>query len=111
MRNCGPIQGYQQYVLGEALGPFMTIGSILQLQQWAHMRPMAAFLQSNVGPFKAIGNISNIGPIHDHWQYSSVATVGPYETIASISLEKPWAHSRLSAACLGRGTGPIPDHW
>ena len=94
----GPIQGYQQHFFGEVLGPFMIIGSILQWQQWAHMKPLAAFLQRNCEP--------NQG----YWQQFLGDTVGPFITISNILQQHQWAHAMVSAVFLETNAGPIHDH-
>ena len=61
-----------QHFFRETMGPFVTIVNILLQHQWAHAMVSAVFLETNSGP------------IHDHRQYSSAATMSPYETIGSI---------------------------
>ena len=124
MRNAGPIRDFQPFLssgtgpiqsnrwscLGTTLGPFETFGSISQEWCWAYSRPSAVsslsnagpiwdlrqhFLGAVLGPFKAIGRISQEG------------VLGPLRAISSLVNEKCWAHSRLSAAFLSSGTGPI----
>jgi hypothetical protein len=65
---------------------------------------------------------STNGPIHSFRQHISGVTLGPYDTIGSISLRETagpsvaigrmfrqhqWAHSQLSAAYLWSNIGPI----
>jgi len=94
-------------------------------QLWAHMTLLAAFLfdkrlahlWSSVECFG-----STNGLIYSFRQHISGATLGPYDTIGSISLRETvgpsttigsifrqhqWAHSQLSAACLWSNIGPI----
>ena len=76
----------------------MIIGSILQRQQWAHMKPLAAFLRRNHGP------------IQGYWQHFLGDTVGPFMTIVNILQQHQWAHARVSAVFLETNAGPIHDH-
>ena len=51
------------------------------------------------------------GPIHDLWQYSSAAILGPCKGIGRISQETKWANSWPLAVLLGSTNGPIWAHW
>jgi hypothetical protein len=48
------------------------------------------FLKASVTLF---GSYS--GPIRHHWQFASVAGMGPLDTIGSLAEEIQWAHSRF----------------
>ena len=85
--------GYRQYFFRCILGPFVTIGSILQQQQWAHMKPQAAFLRRNSGPTQG------------YWQHHFRESLGPFMTNSNILQQPQWAHMRPSVALLGETVG------
>ena len=64
-----------------------------------HLWQLAAFLQRYSGP------------IRNHRQYSSAASMGPCQGIDSISWGKQQAYSRSSAVFFSSHNGPIWDHW
>ena len=73
------------------------------------MRPSAALLGRNSWPVRPLAVFfgSTNGPIQDHQQHISRATMGPSDTIGSMSLEGHWVHSKSSAAFLWSNAGPM----
>ena len=92
--NSGPIHCHWQYfypsewahtreLVEVTVGPFMTIGSNFQHQEWAYT---------------------------GYWQYLSGDVAGPFMTIDSIFQHQVWAHLWPSAQWLGNNDRPIHDH-
>ncbi|KAH8993773.1 hypothetical protein EDB92DRAFT_1815431 [Lactarius akahatsu] len=89
------------------LGPFKGLGSIAEEQNWALLRPLAAFVRSNARP------------IQGNRQYHRGATLGPFKAIGGRAEEQDWAHLSPSAAYVrsnagpiqGRNGGLIQSHW
>ena len=70
------------------LGPFETSDSASKDQCWAHLDLSAASLELILGPFQAMGSVSD-------W-----AILGPFQAVGSVSEDSLLAHSRPSVARL-----------
>ena len=106
----------------------MSTFRIIKLQQWAHMTSLAVFLWEKqlAHPQPSVEFLSSTNePICNFWQHVSGTTLGPYDTIGSISISEKvgpsatigrilwqhqWANSQLLAACPWKNIGPIQDH-
>ena len=84
-RNSGPIHCHQWYFLSATMGSCKNTGSISE-KTAGPFRTTGRIFGSNDGPIlgfqQHLGRIG--GPLHDHWQVLSAATMGPYECFGSI---------------------------
>ena len=139
----GPYDIISSISMRETVGLSTTISGISRQHQCAYSQLLAACPWRNIGPifdhrqhfFGEMADPSRTmveffgstnGPIHNFWQHVSGTTLGPYDTIGSISINEKvgpsatisrilwqhqWANSQLLAACLWKNIGPIQDHW
>ena len=65
------------------------------------------------GQFVAISRVisSNDGSMQVNRQHFLVEVLDPFAVIGSIFQQQLWVNAIISAAFLGRSTGPICGHW
>ena len=73
MYRNGPVQGHQQFLSLNILGPFVLIGSFLHAWKWAQSSSLTVSLFEHTGPIRA------------HWQFSPCIGMGPFKVIDSFS--------------------------
>ena len=80
-------------------GPVQCYRQLSHESEWAHSKSSTLFLMNEIGPIHCYRQLFSwvSGPIHSHWQFSSLARMGPFKVIDTFPDGQNWAHSMPSS--------------